>query len=268
MCPPSSLDPERLDVIWGRTPVRARGPKPSLTVEQVAQAAIALADDAGLDAVSMKRLAEVLKVGTMTLYTYVPDKATLLHLMLDRALAEVTLPDASADWREHLRTSAEALLELYQGHPWIMQINVEGPPVTPHQMRYLESVLTALRKTGLNHGESLDIALSISYFVLGAAKLTVGILRAEQESTLSDDETHTRRAEALGRVLDPAEFPMVLQAMTAPPPEPPPVDIWASLGFRFGLDRLIDGIGTYIETRAPAPAGHEDGHEDDGPPTQ
>lgn len=250
MSPDSSLDPERLDLIWGRVPVRGRGPKPSLTVEQIARAAIELADATGLEAVSMKRLAEVLKVGTMTLYTYVPDKATLLQLMLDRVLAEVELPDASDGWRHHLRRSAGALLDLYQRHPWTMQINVEGPPVTPNQMRYLESVLRALQSTGLSHGESLDIAMSISYFALGAAKLTSGILQAERDSSFSDEQIQAGRAEVFGRILDPAEFPLVLEAMTAPSPVPPPADVRDNLGFGFGLDRLIDGIAAYIDARS------------------
>lgn len=250
MSPPSSLDPERLDLIWGRTSPRGRGPKPSLTVEQIARAGIELADATGLEAVSMKRLAEVLTVGTMTLYTYVPDKATLLQLMLDRALADVELPTASADWRQNLRQSAEALLDLYQSHPWTMQINIEGPPVTPNQMRYLESVLNALQNTGLSHSESLDIAMSISYFALGAAKLTSGILQAERESSLSSEEIQANRADVFGRILDPAEFPLALEAMSAPSPLPPPADIWDSLGFRFGLDRLIDGIAAYIDARS------------------
>lgn len=250
----SSLDQERLDVIWGRTPARGRGPRPSLTVERIARAAIELADTTGLEAVSMKRLAEVLKVGTMTLYTYVPDKATLLHLMLDRIVAEVELPDASVGWRQHLHQSAEALLDLYQNHPWMMQINIEGPPVTPNQMRFLESILRALQGTGLGHKESLDIALSVSYFVLGAAKLTNGILQAERESSLNAEEMQAVRADMFDRILDPAEFPMVLEAMTAPSPEPPPSDIWESLGFQFGLDRLIDGIAAYIEARSSSTA--------------
>lgn len=245
-----SLDPERLDVIWGRTRPRTRGPKASLTVPQITGAAVQLADDSGLEAVSMKRVADALSVGTMTLYTYVPDKATLLHLMLDQVVAEASLPDAATGWREHLVQAAEALVELYQRHPWMLQINVDGPPMTPNQVRFLESLLASLRGTGLTHKESLDIAMSISYYALGAAKLTTGLVQAAQESELSVAEIGVSNAEMFARLLDPAEFPAVREAMSPPPDQSVPTELWESLGFRFGLDRLIDGIGAYIEARS------------------
>lgn len=253
----SSLDPERIALIWGRSRRRSRGPRPSLTLEQVARAAIDLADAEGLESVSMKRLAEVLKVGTMTLYTYVPDKATLLQVMLDRAVSEVALPEGAVGWQQYLRHSAVALLDLYRKHPWMMQINVEGPPITPSQMRYLESMLRALHPTGMSHQESLDVALSLSYFVLGAAKLTSGIVQAEDASALSGEQSQAERAEAFRSILDPAEFPMVLEAMTSPPSGPPPSDMLDSLGFQFGLDRFIDGISAYIGARSSAGAKEE-----------
>lgn len=242
-------DLDRLDLLWGRPPRRARGPRPSLTVEQVTDIAIELADESGLDAVSMKRLAERLQVGTMTLYTYVPDKAALLALMLDRVVGEVTLAEPSEDWRGHLRRSAEALLALYRRHPWTMQINVEGPPLAPNQMRYLESLLQALSKTGLGRGEALDIALSLTYFVLGTAKTTGGVLDAERTSPLSPEEIRAGRSEAVRRVLDPAAFPLALEAMTESIDGAPPGGLWNSLGFAFGLDRFIDGIAAYAEAR-------------------
>lgn len=239
----------RLDLIWGRTPRRVRGPRPSLTLERITDVAIELADASGLEAVSMKRLAERLQVGTMTLYTYVPDKATLLALMLDRAVGEAALPEAVEDWREQLRQSAEVLLALYRRHPWAMQIDIEGPPLAPNQLRYLESLLQALSKTGLGRKEMLDTALSLTYFVLGAAKTTSGLLDAERTSSLSHEEIRERRAEAVRRVLDPAEFPLAREAMTASADGSPPGGLWDSLGFAFGLDRFIDGIAAYAEAR-------------------
>lgn len=248
---PSSLDPEWLALVWGNTPPRVRGRRPSLTLEQITGAAIDLADVEGLDAVSMKRLAQELQVGTMTLYTYVPDKSALLQVMLDRAVSEVTFPEETLSWQQHLRRSAEILLEMYRKHPWMTQISVEGPPVTPHQVRFLESMLSALHPTGLGYKDSLDVAMSLSYFVLGVAKITSGILQAEQRSALSVEQGQEARVGAFVSMLDPVEFPMVLAAMTSPVAGPPQGDLFDSLGFRFGLDRFIDGIAAYIGTLTP-----------------
>src|SRR5258706_15326925 len=75
-------------LLWGVPgPVR-RGPKPSRTVDEVVQAAIALADTEGLAAFSIRRVAEALGLSAMALYTYVPSKAELLDLMFDRVAAE------------------------------------------------------------------------------------------------------------------------------------------------------------------------------------
>lgn len=253
MSTPRSMDPERIAAIWGHSRRGTRGPRSSLTLEQVARAAIDLADAEGLESVSMKRLAERLQVGTMTLYTYVPDKATLLLVMLDRAVSEVDLPEGVVDWQQHLRHCATALLDVYRRHTWMMQITVDGPPLAPSQMRYLESVLRALQPTGISPEESIDIAMSVSYYVLGAAKLTSGILQAEEAAGLSAEQSHAERVEAFSSVLDPAEFPMVLQVMTSPAAEPR--DMVDSLGFEFGLDRLIDGICAHIGARQPRSCG-------------
>ena len=72
-----------IDLLWFDEPASRRGRKKGLTVAQVVDAAIVLADAEGLDAVSMRRVAQELGVVPMTLYTYVPDKAALLDLMLD-----------------------------------------------------------------------------------------------------------------------------------------------------------------------------------------
>ena len=82
-------DPRRsLDLLWGDAPRPSRGPKPGLDVATIVAAAIALADADGLDGLSMRRVAERLGVGTMSLYTYVPSKAELLDLMLDTVYGE------------------------------------------------------------------------------------------------------------------------------------------------------------------------------------
>lgn len=251
-----NADFKRLEILWGKTSERRRGPKPTLSVEHIAQAAIGFAKAEGLEALSMKRLAEVLNVGTMTLYTYVPDKTTLLQLMLDRAVTGLELPTSSVDWRQHLRRSAETLFTLYLEHPWMLQVIVDAPPITPGQMRYLESMLRALRDTGLTGSESLDVSMSLSYYVLGAAKLSSGILAAERDSSLHSEELQANYAAAFERFLDPAEFPTVLMAMTEPRAEISPSEgIWDHLGFHFGLERLIDGVAAYIARQAPPGSG-------------
>lgn len=249
MSNPAGWSPERLDVIWGLKHPPSRGPKPALTLEQIVAAGIELADAEGLEAVSMKRISDQLGVGTMTLYTYVPDKATLLMAMLDTVFGGTDLPDSSHEWRDYLVRSAEAILQTYLRHPWGLEVVADGPPISPNQMRFLETTMEVLEPLTLTDREKIDIAMTISYFVRGAADIGGGILRAERASGLSPEEVGARQQEALIRVLDPAEFPLTLRVLTGPPEDPPPMNEWDDFGFRFGLDRLLDGIEALLADR-------------------
>ncbi|MCA1656013.1 MAG: TetR/AcrR family transcriptional regulator, partial [Pseudonocardiaceae bacterium] len=101
-------DPIRsMQLMWGDGPApRSRGPKQGLTVDRIVRAGIEIADADGLAALSMRRVAERLGVGTMSLYTYVPAKAELVDVMYDRAVGTVDPPEVTGGWREKL--SAEA----------------------------------------------------------------------------------------------------------------------------------------------------------------
>src|SRR5690242_14715389 len=97
-----------------------RGPRPRLTVDEIARAAIAVADGKGLSSLSMRRLADDLGVTAMSLYTYVPGKAELLDVMLDAVYAETARPDdVPGGWRERLRLIARENWKLYHRHPWM-----------------------------------------------------------------------------------------------------------------------------------------------------
>src|SRR5437588_11584179 len=97
-------DPERsMALLWGVAESGRRGPKPRHSVEDVVRAAIALADAEGLAALSMRRVAETLQLSPMSLYTYVPSKAELMDLMLDRVAGEMDGPEPRAGhWRAQL----------------------------------------------------------------------------------------------------------------------------------------------------------------------
>ena len=90
--------------IWDRVERARRGPRPALTHDPIARAAIEIADEHGLDAVSMRRLADRLGVATMALYRYVSGKSDVFELMIDAAYAEMSLPEATG-WRAARRKS-------------------------------------------------------------------------------------------------------------------------------------------------------------------
>lgn len=92
----------RLTLLWDPPEPKTRGRRATLTREDVVAAAVALADEGGLDALSMRRVASALNVGAMSLYTYVPGRTELIDLMIDRVYAEMDLPGAGTQWRPAL----------------------------------------------------------------------------------------------------------------------------------------------------------------------
>ena len=111
-------DPVRsMELLWGVGPApRSRGPKQGLSVERIVQAGIEIADAEGLAALSMRRVADKLGVGTMSLYTYIPSKAELVDVMFDRAIGAAEHPVVEGGWREKLTAVAWSAWELYQRH--------------------------------------------------------------------------------------------------------------------------------------------------------
>ncbi|HET6857237.1 MAG TPA: TetR family transcriptional regulator, partial [Streptomyces sp.] len=115
-----------LELLWGTGERPSRGPKPALSLDRIVALAIGVADAEGLDAVSMRRLSTDLGTGTMSLYRYIPGKAELLDLMLDRVQGE-TLdaagPRGEAGWQGAVEAMARGDLDMFRRHPWLLKVN-------------------------------------------------------------------------------------------------------------------------------------------------
>lgn len=123
----AGADPEQL---WLRTTEPRRGRKPSFSREAVTAAAVTLADAEGLDSVTMRRVAAQVGAGVMSLYSYAPDKETLLELMVDHVSGELTVTDPpSGDWRTDLKTIAHLQRAHMLRHPGC------PPPCPPVEFR-------------------------------------------------------------------------------------------------------------------------------------
>jgi len=246
----SSGDPARsLALLWrgqDEAPAR-RGPRPRLSVDAVVDAAIAMADADGLDAVTVRALAERLGVSPMTVYTYVPGKAELLDLMLDAlytAMPRKPWP-ARQRWRSRVRGIAEANRALYAAHPWAARVSTARPPLGPGLMAKYEHELAALDGVGLTDVE-IDGALTFVLAFVQAAAV------AEQDAATesgSDEEWWAAAGPLLARVVDPADYPLASRIGTAAGAAQggafDPERAWA-----FGLDRVLDGLAALIERPA------------------
>jgi AcrR family transcriptional regulator len=266
-------DPRRsLDLLWGGGPRPARGPKPGLDVGAVVGAAIELADADGLDGLSMRRVAERLRVGTMSLYTYVPSKAELLDLMLDHVYGEqasairaATTGDPSdpaaevrVGWRDGLRAVAASAWDLYHRHRWILQMAHARSVLGPNELRVFDASLRIVDGLGLSGREMVAIVDLVAVYVGGAARGAVEALQAPGATGQTDDEWWLERERILGEKMgDGTAFPTVTRVSEAGGFDVADDAVSYTLAFalddyQYGLDVVLDGIQHRIEAHAGA----------------
>src|SRR5215475_15115465 len=122
------------ELLWGQRPPRRRGPRPALTVTEIARAGVTVADSDGIGAVTMQRVAGELGVTKMALYRYVPGKVELVALMIDIGLgAPPRLADVPGGWRPRLQSWARQLYELFRQHPWALHVTVGVRAMGPNE---------------------------------------------------------------------------------------------------------------------------------------
>ncbi|MBL1076265.1 TetR/AcrR family transcriptional regulator C-terminal domain-containing protein [Nocardia sp. 2] len=246
-----SGDPQRtIELLWGLPAKPRRGPKPKLTVDDIAATAIRLADTDGLAAVTLRRVAEELGVTAMSLYGYVPSKAELLDLIADRVLRNYPGPDSDATpavgWRPRLESIARANWSLYLAHPWLLQIAASRPVPGPNLTAKYDYELTAVDGLGLADTDMDLIIALINDYVRGAARTAVDAARAEAETGSTDQQWWEAIGPALAQAADPARFPVASRVGSAAGAEyGSAVD--PARAFEFGLRRLLDGLERFID---------------------
>ncbi|GIG89507.1 TetR/AcrR family transcriptional regulator [Plantactinospora endophytica] len=252
-------DPRRtLALLWtaepapaaaGTTGRPARGRPPRLTVRQIRQAAIAVADRDGLAAMSMARVADGLGVGTMSLYTYVPGKAELIDLMVDGVLAERELPgpdDAPPpDWRARIELYADRTRATYLRHPWLREVSTVRPPLGPGLLAQQEYLLAALAGLGLPARQTVAAANAIVTFVDASARQRAETDQLERVTGQSTDEWWSDRDSFWSEHFDVARHPAMNRIWLADGFVDTP-DAMAD-AYRFGLRLLLDGIQRTVE---------------------
>ncbi|MGH3759643.1 TetR/AcrR family transcriptional regulator [Actinophytocola sp.] len=231
-----------MELLWGTKPASSRGRKPGMTIERIVAAAVELADAEGLDGVSMRRVADRLGVGTMSLYRYVPSKAELQDLMLDTVMAEGRPVHEAASWRTGLERFARASLEGYRRHPWLLRASLTRGVMGPNQTAALDDVLRAIDGVGLTGGERMAVVGLVTGYVRGVAQQLIESTRVQERTGVSDEQFWSDFAPLLDGHLDAERHP----ALTG---------LWRDVEldwvdpFDFGLRRVLDGIEALVESR-------------------
>jgi AcrR family transcriptional regulator len=245
-----SGDPARsLALLWRTRERTSRKGKPDLNVDLIVRAAIELADGAGLAALSMRRVAERLGVGTMSLYTYVPGKAELLDVMLDTVYGEIAAPPADpTGWRAGLEHVARQNLALYQRHPWLLQVATSRPVLGPNAIAKYDNELRVIDGVGLTDVEMDSVLTLISGYVHGAARGAAEAAAAAQHTGLTDEQWWYAHAPFLERILDARRYPTAARVGVAAG-EHHQGAYDPGHAFEFGLARVLDGVEVLVDAR-------------------
>jgi AcrR family transcriptional regulator len=244
-------DPARsLALLWGSHTKPGRS---GLTVRAIVDAAIALADSSGLEALSMRTVAERLKVGTMSLYTHVPGKGELTDLMFDQAYGDLYASSEPADqqggWRGALEFIARRNWDVLTAHPWIHEVPTMRTALGPNITRKYEIELRPLDGLGLTDVE-MDSALSLVLtHVQGTARAGAEQLRTQRESGLSDEEWWRQISPTLTTVMTGSHFPLAGRVGTAVG-EHFKSALDPAHALTFGLTMILDGLGGLIGSRS------------------
>jgi TetR/AcrR family tetracycline transcriptional repressor len=191
----------------GTTTTRTR-PRGSLTREEIITEALALLEEHGPGALSMRRLADRLGVAPNALYTHVRGKADLIDGLVDQVYAGLELhPDPGGDWTQQLATLSQAIRAHLLAHPAVVPYALQQPGLGPHSLRLGEAIYTVLRPAGFSDQAVVGIVYALVTYILGFVALEIP--RAGTDPQTSDE--FVRRMWAFFAALPPGEFPHHLQ---------------------------------------------------------
>ncbi|WNM39898.1 TetR/AcrR family transcriptional regulator C-terminal domain-containing protein [Micromonospora halotolerans] len=219
-----------------------RRAEPELSRERVLRTAIALADEGGLAAVSMRQIAAELGVATMSLYRHVRGRDELILAMADAVLADAPLPATEpAGWRARLDVLARAQWAVYRRHRWLPHvISIARPQPLPHGMAHTDMALRATAGLGLDRQARWHVAITLMAYVKGiATNLEMGA-QAVQDTGLTHDQWVDRQQATFQQVMAGGGL-ATMDALTSGG-----VDLDLETVFDFGLRRLLDGVATLI----------------------
>lgn len=232
-----------LELLWGMQQRPTRGPKPGLTLDRIVVAAVEVADADGLAALSMRRVATHLGVGTMSLYRYVPGKAELLDLMLDHVAGPVDDDppgEQPVGWREALEELARGIWQLCLDHPWYPQVDQVRPLMGPNNIAGMDRLLSRLKPTGLTDRQLVLMVSVVDGFVNAVARAQVNSLQAEQRTGISEEEFWAAQEPVLIRMMESGRYPTLSRLH-----ENTFTFSYEDV-FEFGLKAVLDGLAAVV----------------------
>ena len=205
--------------------------RPPLSRDRVLHEAIAVADEGGMDALSMRRLAHRLGVEAMSIYYHLENKDALLDGMIDRVMAEIELPEPDEEWQPGNRRRAVSLHNMLAHHPWAAPLMESRTNPGPVALRYYDAVLGSFRTAGFSVPMAAHAFAAIDAYVYG-----FGL----QEFSLPFDEVPIEEiGQAILQTLPPDEYPYLTEMIIDHALQP---GYDYSAEFEWGLDLILDAF--------------------------
>lgn len=217
----------------GATETGSRAP---LNRDRVLAAAVEIADEQGVGAVTMRAVASKLGVEAMSLYNHVANKDDILGGMVDVVVEEIDLPADVDDWREAMRRRAVSAHRVFGRHPWVPVLLDSRGSSGPAGLRYFDWVLGTLMRAGFSMVDAARVFSVLDSYIYGFG---IQEFNFSADSDLSPEE----RAEMLLAYVPAEEYPflhrMATQAMQT--------GYDAEADFQFGLEVILDGLARIRE---------------------
>src|ERR671914_2475282 len=213
---------------------RAQRSRAPLSRERVLETAVAVARREGLDSLTMRRLADELDAGAMTLYHYVPNKEKLLDGMVDTVFGEIELPTTDVDWKTALRRRAISTREALNRHRWAVGLMESRMTPGPASLRLREAILRCLREAGFSIEMTIQAYSVQDAYIYGFALQEKSLPFESAEESAAVAEEHARRLAAFAE-----EFPYLAEVVAGHVAK---VGYDFTEAFEYGLDLILDAL--------------------------
>jgi AcrR family transcriptional regulator len=208
-----------------------------LSRDRILHAALELADERGIESLSMRKLGQALGFEAMSLYNHVVNKDDVLDGILDLVLAESEPPSPTGDWVAAIRTSAISVHDALRRHPWSCTLLMAPDHARPARARYMDVLLGRLREAGFSAETTYHAYHVLDGYIFGFALWeTSHSYTAEEASNLATKFAETITADT---------YPYLHEHAQQHFSEGPHREVSA---FELGLDLIVDGLKTIRDT--------------------
>jgi AcrR family transcriptional regulator len=213
-------------------------PRAPLSRERVLRAALDLADEGGIESLTMRRLGQVLQVEAMSLYNHIAGKVDILDGLVDLVFSEIMVPSDVADWKAAMRLRAISSREVLTRHPWATSLMQSRTKPGPATLRHNDAVIGSLRKAGFTIDMAAHAFSVMDGYIYGFALQQVNLPSHTQEESAA-------LADSILRELPADKYPYLAEMIVEHALKP---GYDYAEEFEFGLDLILDGLERLRDT--------------------